>query len=39
MEIELEFSKKIEELYGDKRNSFEDITISKCIHQSHLFKK
>ena len=38
MEIELEFSKKIEELYGDKRNSFEDITISKCIHQSHLFK-
>ena len=38
MEIELEFSKKIEKLYGDKRNPFEDITLSKYIYQSHLFK-
>ena len=38
MKIESFYSKKIEVLYGKKRDLLEDITLSTYIHQPHLFK-
>ena len=38
MKIESFYSKKIEVLYGKKRDLLEDVTLSTYIHQPHLFK-
>mgnify|MGYP003332421178 CR=1 FL=1 len=38
MELESNYSKRIEILYGHKRDKFEDIILSNCISQPHIFK-